>query len=160
MTAEVRRLVVFSAVAAIAFILLGVFPPADVVRLYLLGLIALAGALAAGRTLARFGRLERTPRRPKPETETLETPAFFERALRRVELANTSGIYFEQLRPRLREIAEQRLAGRGLRLRSEDARALLGEEAWLALERPPEGDKFAPPREGQLAGVIEALERI
>ncbi len=160
MSAEARRLVVFSAVAAIALILLGVFPPADVVRIYLLGLVALAGALAAGRTLARFGRLERTPRRAKPEPKTPETPAFFERALRRVELANTSGIYFEQLRPRLREIAEQRLAGRGVRLGSDDARALLGEDAWLALERVPEGDKLAPPRKGELAGVIQALERI
>jgi hypothetical protein len=160
MTPEVRRLVMFSAVAAIAFILLGVFPPADVVRLFLLGLLALAGALAATRTLARFGRLERDARRSKAGTETPETPAFFERALRRVELASASGIYFEQLRPRLREIAEQRLAGKGMRLTSEDARALLGDEAWLALERLPEGDKFAPPRQGELAGVIEALERI
>jgi hypothetical protein len=159
-SAEVRRLVLFSALAAIAFTLLGVFPPADVVRLYLLGLIALAGALAAVKTLARFGRLERLPRRERSEAEEPETPAFFERALRRVELANASGIYFEQLRPRLREIAEQRLAGRGLRLRSEEARELLGEEAWLALERAPEGDKFAPPRGGELAGVIEALERV
>lgn len=158
MSRQVRALVLFSAVAAVALITVGAFPPVDVVRIYLLGLIALAGAVVATWTLSRFGRLERLPRREV--TEEPETPPFFERAKRRVELAQTSGVYFEQLRPRLREIAEQRLAARGLRLRNEEARELLGEEAWLALERPPQGDKFAPPPEGELGRVIEALERI
>ena len=145
--------------AGIAAILLGVAPPVDVVRVYLLGLIALAGATIAGGTLARFGRLERSTRL-STDTHAPEAPPFFERATRRIELANTSAVYFEQLRPRLREIAEQRLAVHGLRLESEEARQLFGEEAWLALERRPEGDKFAAPREGELARVIGALERI
>jgi hypothetical protein len=155
---QVRSLILFSAAAAVALILVGAFSPVDVARIYGLALIALAGAVVVTRTLSRFARLERLPRREV--TEEPETPPFFERAKRRIELAQASGVYFEQLRPRLREIAEQRLASHGLRLRGEEARELLGEEAWLALERRPEGDKFAPPREGELREVIEALERI
>jgi hypothetical protein len=156
---QLRTLVLFSGLAALAIILVGAFPPVQVARIYLLALVALAAAIVAGRTLARFGRLERSRRR-KEVAEELETPPFFERAERRIELANTYGVYFEQLRPRLREIADQRLAAHGLRLASDDARRLLGEEAWLALERRPEGDKFAPPPEGELRRVIEALERV
>jgi hypothetical protein len=155
---QLRALVVFSTLAALALIVLGVFPPVDVARFYLLALIALAVVVVAGGTLSGFGPLERSRR--KEATGEPETPPFFERAKRRVELADASGVYFEQLRPRLREIADQRLAAHGLRLQSEGARQLLGEEAWLALDRPPEGDKFAPPPEGELARVIGALERI
>jgi hypothetical protein len=150
-------LVLAAGAVAVALIFLGVFAPVDVIRIYLLGLVGVAGAVVAARTLSPFGRLER---RAKPATEHLVTAAFFERAERRIELANASGIYFEQLRPRLREIAEQRLAAHGLRLRSDEARQLLGEEAWRALERPPEGDRFEPPPEGRLARVIAALERV
>jgi hypothetical protein len=146
--------------AALAAIVFGALPPVDVARIYLLALVALAGALVARRTLSRFERIERSARRPETEAGQPEPPPFFERAKRRIELANTSGVYFEQLRPRLREIAEQRLVGHGLRLRDEEARELLGEEAYRALERRPEGDKFAPPPEGELARVVEALERI
>jgi hypothetical protein len=157
----VRAFVVTATFAAIVAILLGVLSPVDVVRFYLLALLALAGAVVASRTLARFGRLERMARRPSAVADDTETPAFFERAKRRVELADTSAVYFEQLRPRLREIADQRLAAaHGLRLRSDEARQVLGEDEWLVLERPPQGDKFAPPPEGELARVIGALERI
>jgi hypothetical protein len=157
---RLRSLVLFSMAAALAAIVFGALPPVDVARIYLLALVALAGAVVAGRTLSRFGRLERLPRRAKIDTEEREPPLFFERAKRRIELANTSGVYFEQLRPRLREIAEQRLVVHGLRLSDEEARQLLGEETYRALERRPEGDKFAPPPEGELARVVEALERI
>jgi hypothetical protein len=156
---QLRIFVLITALAAIAVILLGALPAAEVIRIYLLGVVALAGALLVGRTLSRFGRLERSPRWWKRSVKKTETPPFFERAERRVELANTSEVYFEQLRPRLREIAGQRLAERGMRLTSEEARDLLGPEAWLALERRAE-DKFARPEEGRLARVIEALERI
>jgi hypothetical protein len=155
----VRRLVLFATIVAIAAIVLGILSPVEAVRLYVLGITALAGAVVARRTLFRFGRLERASRRTK-RIDEVERPPFFDRAIRRIELANASGVYFEQLRPRFREVADQRLAAQGLRLQSEEARKLLGEEAWLALERPPEGDKFAPPPEGELARVIGALERI
>jgi hypothetical protein len=156
---QLRGLVVFLLAAVLAVILLDVFPPVQVARVYLLALVALAGAVVAGRTLSRFGRLERVPPQPSLDVPG-ETPAFFERAIRRIELANASGVYFEQLRPRLREIAEQRLGAHGLRLRSDEARQLLGEDVWLALERRSERDKFEPPREGELEAVIAALERV
>jgi hypothetical protein len=144
---------------ALALVAFGVFPPVDVVRVYLLGLLAITGALAVRRMLSRFGRLERSG--PLTDAgEDHETPAFFDRALRRIELAAASGIYFEQLRPRLREIAEQRLRARGLRLSSEETRTLLGEEAWVALDGRPEDDRFAAPPEGRLGRVLAALERI
>jgi hypothetical protein len=150
-------LVLTAGVVALALVFLGVVAPVDAVRVYLLGLVGIAGALAAARTLSPFGRLERGG---KPATEHPVTAGFFERAERRIELANASGIYFEQLRPRLREIAEERLRVHGLRLGSDEARQLLGEEAWRALERPPEGDRFEPPPRGRLARVIAALERV
>jgi hypothetical protein len=155
----VRALVLAAIITAIAVIVFGVFSPVDVVRIYVLGITALVGAAVAGRTLSRFSRLERASRKAE-RVDAAERPVFFDRAIRRVELANASGVYFEQLRPRLREIAEQRLASHGLRLHSAEARELLGEGAWRALDRPPERDKFAPPPEGELAGVITALERI
>jgi hypothetical protein len=153
----VTAVVVAAGAVAVALIFFGLFAPVDVVRIYLLGIVGLAGAVAAARTLSSFGRLER---RRKTVTPKAATPAFFERAQRRVELANASGVYFEQLRPRLREIAEQRLAAHGVRLRSGEARELLGEEAWLALDHPPVGDRFEPPPQGRLARVIAALERV
>jgi hypothetical protein len=153
-------LAVVAAIAALAVVLLGALPAVDMIRLYLLGVIAVAGAFLAGRTLSRFGRLRRSRRWWKRSVQRETAPPFLDRAERRIELANSTEVYFEQLRPRFREIAEQRLSGRGARLRSEEARELLGDEAWLALERPPEGDKFARPAEGRLERVIDALERI
>lgn len=159
MSRQLLTLALVSAIVALSMVLLGALPAADVIRIYLLGVVAVAGAILAGRTLSGFGRLGRSPRWWKRSVKKTETPPFFERADRRIELANVSEVYFEQLRPRLREIAEQRLSGRGLRLRSEEARELLGPEAWLALEQRAK-DKFARPEEGRLERVIEALERI
>jgi hypothetical protein len=68
---------------------------------------------------------------------------------------------FERLRPRLREIAQQRFAGCGLRLEHAQARRLLGEEPCFLLERPREVDKFPTgPEPGDLRALLEALERI
>ena len=159
MSRQLLTLAVVSAIVALSMVLLGALPAAVVIRISLLGVVAVAGTILAGRTLSGFGRLGRSPRWWKRSVKKVETPPFFERAERRIELANVSEVYFEQLRPRLREIAEQRLSGRGLRLRSEEARDLLGPEAWLALEQRAE-DKFARPEERRLERVIEALERI
>lgn len=160
MSSQLRTLLVFSAAAALASIVLGIFPPAEIVRIYVLALLAAAGVFFARSTLSRFGRVGRLTQRAKVEADDLQIPDFFERAQRRVELANSSGVYFEQLRPRLREIAAQRLGGHGVNLGSDEARMLLGEETWLALEHKPEGDKFAQPPEGRLAQVLTRLERL
>ena len=68
-----------------------------------------------------------------------------------------------RLRPTLVEIARSRLAGRGVSLDSERAKAILGEEAW-ALLRP---DRQAPRNRNapgigpaELERMVGALERI
>jgi hypothetical protein len=154
----VRALVVASSVGAAALLVFGVLPPVETARAYITALVALVALFVGRRTLAMFDKLERGIQ-PRAHTE-YEAPAFFERALRRIELAKASGVYFEQLRPRLREIAEQRLAAHGVRLSTDEARELLGAETWEALERRTGGDKFDPPREGELRRMIEALERL
>ena len=68
-----------------------------------------------------------------------------------------------RLRPTLVEVAENRLAGRGVRLESERARGLLGEEAWEVLrpDRPPPHDRNAPGiSTDELGRLVGALERI
>jgi hypothetical protein len=151
--------IVTTTLCVIALVAFGVVPPVDGVRLYMLGLIGFGGALGAARALSRFGRLERLGGRSRIGHE-LRMPAFFEGARRRIELASASGVYFEQLRPRRREIAEQRLAAQGVRLGTERSRELLDDHAADALQRRPPTDKFAPPPEGQLRHVIEGLERL
>ena len=68
-----------------------------------------------------------------------------------------------RLRPTLVEIAQNRLAGRGVRLESERAHGLLGEEAWEVLrpDRPPPQDRNAPGiGAAELNELVGTLERI
>jgi hypothetical protein len=68
-----------------------------------------------------------------------------------------------RLRPTLVEIAENRLAGRGVRLESGRAEQLLGGEAWDLLRpaRPAPRDRNAPGIDAdELGRVVRALERI
>jgi hypothetical protein len=139
----------------------GVMDAARAVHVYLVAVVAIVAYAAVISALAGFGRIERRSRpRSRMEGET-SRPPFFERAHRRLELASSSNVQFEQLRPRLQEIAEQRLAHHGARLGSDESRRLLGEAAWLLLTRPRHGDKFDPgPRAGELRALIDALERV
>jgi hypothetical protein len=149
-------------VAALVAVFGGLLPARSVARAYLLAGVALGAAAVVAGTLSRFDRIERTrpPRRSAPPAPT-PLPPFVERVERRRELASEFAGEFELLKPRLRQIAEQRLAGRGLRLESARARQLLGEQPWLLLERPLQRDKFAPgPDPTELDGLLHALERI
>jgi hypothetical protein len=159
---ELRGLFVLLTLLVVAGVVAGVLPAGATVRVYLLVVVAAGAVVVVAGTLSRFDRIERVPRRRGSRALVdVPLPPFFERTQRRLELASTSIAQFEQLRPRLREIAEQRLAGHGLRLRSDAAKGVLGEEAWLLLDRPREGDKFAPgPKPSELRALIEALERI
>ena len=68
-----------------------------------------------------------------------------------------------RLRPTLVEIARNRLAGRGVRLESDRARRVVGEEAWELLrpDRPPPQDRNAAGIDtDELDRVAAALEGI
>lgn len=68
-----------------------------------------------------------------------------------------------RLRPTLVEIARNRLAGRGVSLESERARAILGDEAWEVLrpDRPAPRERNAPGiGAAELERLVGSLERI
>lgn len=102
--------------------------------------------------------------RPAPSREATR-PRSLARLERIVYLATVSAFDVHvRLRPRLRMIAEHRLAsGRGLRVDSPEAQDFLGDELaeLLQPERPRPEDAFAPgmPLERQRA-ALERLERI
>jgi hypothetical protein len=83
-----------------------------------------------------------------------------------VEWSQSSGVdAHTRLRPLLVEIAELRLARRGLRLDRDpvEARRLLGPAAWELVrpDRPPPPGRDAPGVEAQgLDEVLEALEAL
>jgi hypothetical protein len=159
---QLRAIVVVLVVGALLMALLGVVSAEDGVRFALVVVVAYAAVVVVTRVLEPFGYLARAPRRRRAaRARDVSGPAFVERAARELDLASGSAARFEQLRGRLREIAERRLAGRGLRFESEGARALLGDEAWQLLERPLERDKFAPgPSPAEIDRLLEALERV
>jgi prepilin signal peptidase PulO-like enzyme (type II secretory pathway) len=141
--------------------LLDLFSPEAAVRSYLVALVALVAIATVITTLSRFERPRRGRRRRTRAVAEAGFPSFLDRAARRLELASTTAGQYERLRRDLCEIAEQRLAGHGLRLASEQARGLLGEEAWHLLERPRPEDKFGPgPEPEELERLLAALERI
>ena len=160
---QLRAIAVVLVVGALLLALLGVVSAEGGVRFALVVLLDYAAVVVVTRVLSPFGRLARAPRRRRRRGATRDVagPAFVERASRELELASGSAVRFEQLRGRLREIAERRLAGRGLRFESDGARTLLGDEAWLLLDEPLERDKFAPgPTRAELDGLLAALERV
>jgi hypothetical protein len=105
-------------------------------------------------------------RREPPATSSRATagprPTQLLRVERIVERAGESGLAAHtQLRPLLVEIAEARLGRRGLRL--EDARDLLGPEAW-ELVRPdrqePADDRGGRLAPGELERMLDRLEAL
>lgn len=160
---QLRVIAVVLVVGALAMALLGVVSSEGGVRFALIVLVAYAAVVVVTRALSPFGRLARAPRwrRRAGRAGEVAGPVFVVRASRELELASGSAVRFEQLRVRLREIAERRLAGRGLRFESDRARSLLGDEAWGLLARPLERDKFAPgPSPVELGRLLAALERV
>jgi hypothetical protein len=143
-------------------------PRAQSVDAYVLFL----GALLMAWLVARMRRASGADRpstyerslRPPPSREVTR-PTSLTRLERIVELAAVNAFDLHmRLRPRLRTIAEHRLASRrGLRVDSPEAHELLGEELaeLLRPERPRPEDPFAPgmPLDRQRA-ALERLERI
>jgi hypothetical protein len=137
--------------AEVAFIVVGAIGAA-------ICLAALAVRLPAGRPVFEPGL--------RPRVKTERWPAQLVRLERIVEWSGSSDLdAYARLRPVLVEIAEVRLARRGLRLDRDvdDARRLLGSTAWELVrpDRPPPRDRDAPgiaPRE--LEEVLDALEAL
>lgn len=123
-----------------------------------IGLAALAVRLPAGDPVFEPGL--------RPRLKTDAWPAQLVRLERMVEWSGSSDLdAHTRLRPVLVEIAEVRLARRGLRLDRDiaEARRLLGSTTWELLRpnRPPPRDRGAPgisPRE--LEEMLDALEAL
>jgi hypothetical protein len=120
-------------------------------------LAALAVRLPAGRPVFEPGL--------RPRVETQLWPAQLVRLERIIEWSASNGLdAHTRLRPVLREIAEARLARRGLRLDRDmaEARRLLGPTAWDLIRddrRPPDrGGPGIPPRD--LEEILDALEAL
>lgn len=122
-----------------------------------------AGVAALFRLPARGGRFDDWER---PRLRLGPPPAQFVRLERIVEWSGESGLgAHTRLRPVLVEIAEARLARRGLRLDRdvEEARRLLGPAVWdlVRPERPPPRDRDAPGiRPRRLEEILDALEAL
>ncbi len=139
-----------------------------VVDLYLLFLGAIVVVNLIAATLAHHqahpSSFDAALRRREPAPER---PLELVRLESLVLLAVTRAFdYHHRLRPRLRELAAQRLSlvhGIDAQRDRERARSTLGDEAWDALREPdlPPSDRLAPgigaPR---LARVVRAIERI
>lgn len=133
--------------------------------------LVVAGGIGAGACLAALaGRLPAShpvfERELRPRVKTDRWPAQLVRLERIVNWSGASGLdAHTRLRPVLVEIAEARLARRGVRLDRDvaDARRLLGPKAW-ELVRP---DRLAPPGRDtpgiaprDLEEILDALEAL
>lgn len=165
MTRGLIALAVLGSLAVLGLVMLGGAPTApalDGLALFLgaLLMIWLVQATRRASGAERISRYERALHRPPPRLPS--RPVELERAERVVVLAAANAFDLHlRLRPRLRAIAEHRLASRrGLGLASPEARRLLGDDVWELVrpDRPPPDDRFAPGL--PLAGQRAALDRI
>jgi hypothetical protein len=169
---ERRRLVSGFAVVTVGLgIALAVrpFPTERILAAYVL-LLAGLGLAAITRVAASHDdrrkasafehALRRSPQRPMRPPELVRTE-------REITLGlSSAGHLHQRLLPMLREAADARLAARysvDLERRPDQARRLLGDEAWELLrpDRPEPDDRLAPGISiGLLRRVVDALERI
>ncbi len=130
--------------------------------------LIVAGAIAtviAVAALTAWLPVGAPPPPPRPDATSRSRPSQLLRIERIVDRSGESGLATHtQLRPLLREIADTRLARRGLRLdRDDEAQALLGPQAWELVRpdrpAPPDGRGGGiPPRE--LDAVLDRLEAL
>jgi hypothetical protein len=127
------------------------------------GVIATVISVAA--LASRLPAAKRPPA-PRPRSRSASVPSQLLRIERIVERSAESGLAAHTLlRPVLSDIAEVRLARRGVQLSRDpdEARRLLGREAWELVrpDRPQPPDRRAPgvaPRE--LEAVLDRLEAL
>jgi hypothetical protein len=132
-----------------------------------LGALAMVGLLNATREAAPGSRRSAFERALRPRRTPAASLPQLERTRRETALAVARSYDFHvRLRPTLREIAAHRLASRrgiDLDTQAEQARRVLGEDAWelLRADRLPPDDRFAPGIEpDSLARLLDRLERI
>jgi hypothetical protein len=131
--------------------------------LVVIGVIATVISVAV---LATRLPTEARPPAPRPHAMSRSRPTQLLRIERVVGRSGESGLAAHtQLRPLLREIAEARLARRGLRLDrdEEEARRLLGPAAWelVRLDRPsPPDGRSAGIATPELEAVLDRLEAL
>jgi hypothetical protein len=115
---------------------------------------AIAAVIAVAALAARLPPRAAPPESP-PHPSRTPRPSQLLRIERIVERSRASRVATHtQLRPLVLEIAEARLARRGLRLDDDQARRLLGPQAW-ELVRP---DRPAPPADRALGVAPRELE--
>jgi hypothetical protein len=133
--------------------------------------LIVAGAIGAGVCLAALAvRLPAGEHVFEPSLEPRVTterwPAHLVRLERTVEWSESSGLdAHARLRPVLIEVAEARLARRGLRLDRDasEAQRLLGPKAWELVrpDRPPPRDRDTPGvAPSDLEEVLDSLEAV
>ena len=125
----------------------------------------IATVISVAELAARMPAAKRPPA-PRARPPSTSPPSQLLRIERIVERSGESGsTAHTQLRPLLSEIAEARLARRGVQLSRDhdEARRLLGPEAWELVrpDRPPPPDRRAPGvAPPPLEAVLDSLEAL
>ena len=129
--------------------------------------VVVVGAIATVISVATFTvRLPLAARRPapRPDRGSRSRPSQLLRIERIVVRSGASRLATHtQLRPLVLEIAEARLARRGVRLDGDEARRLLGPQAWdlVRPDRPAPPDDRAPGiAPSELQAVLDRLEAL
>ena len=129
--------------------------------------VVVVGAIATVISVATLtARLPLAARRPAPQPDrgSRSPPSQLLRIERIVVRSGASRLATHtQLRPLVLEIAEARLARRGVRLDGDEARRLLGPQAWdlVRPDRPAPPDDRAPGiAPSELQAVLDRLEAL
>jgi hypothetical protein len=148
-------------VGLLAGVLFGLVSPIWALRIGAMAGVALTAYAAVTDVLSRFDRPERPRRRLRRRRTRRRSPAFLARVEGRFEAAGATAAGYEPLRRRLQVIAEHRLARHGLRLTSDGARRLLGDETWTLLQEPDREQRFnRGPSHAALRRLIARLEEL
>jgi hypothetical protein len=124
----------------------------------------LATVISVAALAARLPAAKRPPA-PRPRAPSASVPSQLLRIERIVRTSRESGLAAHTLlRPVLSEIAEARLARRGVQLSRDhdEARRLLGREAWELVrpDRPPPPDRGPGVAPRELEAVLDTLEAL
>lgn len=127
-------------------------------------LVVVVAALLAGLLVSRLGRRPAVPPASRSAHRGTEVPVLDDWEAAVAGASRSMAEAHGRLRPRLRLLAVDALARRGVDLDTEPVRArqLLGDEAWewLRPDRPPPRDRQAAgPPVAHWSRVVDAIER-